>query len=103
MVFVCVSNNCADAVDWLLMHVHIVGVNHEKDTCFEKELVMGYADCKCFAGLVETSKVVSNVGLALCQTHCKQVPVFSRLSKSQLTHVASPQFLPLGQYGLCFG
>ncbi len=42
---------------------------------------MGYADCKYYAGLVETPKVVSNVSLAHCQTRCKQVPVFSRLSK----------------------
>ena len=59
-----------------------VAVNHEYDTCFKNGLVMGYADCKYFAGSVETSKVVSNVSLTLCQTHCKQVPVFSRLSKS---------------------
>ncbi len=50
----------------------------------ETNLVMGYADCKCLADLVETSKVVSIVSLALCQTHCKQVPEFSRLSKSDL-------------------
>ncbi len=58
----------------------------ENDICFENGLVLGYAyaGCKYFqiAGLVETSKVVSNVSLALCQTHCKQVPVFSRLSIS---------------------
>ncbi len=59
-----------------------VVVNHENDTCFENGLVMGYTDCKYFAGFVEISKVVSNVSLGLCQTHCKQVPVFSRLSKS---------------------
>ncbi len=53
-----------------------------KMTRFENRLVMGYADCKYFAGLLETSKVVSIVRLVLCQTHCKQVPVFSRLSKS---------------------
>ena len=35
-----------------------VAVNHENDTCFENGLVMGYADCKYFADLVETSKVV---------------------------------------------
>ena len=51
------------------------------NTYFENGLVMGYADCKYFPGLAETSKVVSMVSLALCQTHCKQVPVFSRLSK----------------------
>ncbi len=45
---------------------------------------MGYADCKYFVGFVETSKEVSIVSLALYQTHCKQVPVFSRLSKSDL-------------------
>ncbi len=47
----------------------------------------------------------------LCQTHCKQVPDFSRASRSDLchvgksksTHVAFLQFLPSGQYGLCFG
>ncbi len=96
---------------------HVV-VNHENDTCFGNGLVIGYADCKCLAGLVETSKVVSIVSLALCQTHCKQVPEFSRLSKSDLitwasfgqpqsmlhfhymlTHVTSLQFLPKGQYG----
>ncbi len=66
-----------------------VAVNHENDTCFENGLVMGYADCKCYAGLVETSKVVSIISLALCQTHCKQVPVFSHLSKSDLIMWAS--------------
>ncbi len=66
-----------------------VAVNHENDTCFENRLVMGYADCKYYAGLVETSKVVSIVSPALCQTHCKQVPVFSRLSKSDLIMWAS--------------
>ena len=35
-----------------------VAVNHENDTCFENGLVMGYADCKYSAGLVETPKVV---------------------------------------------
>ena len=77
---------------------------------------MGYADCKCLAGLVETSKVVSIVILAFCQTHCKKVPDFSRLSKSDLitcnglvlanhmlTHLAFLQFLLSGQYGFCFG
>ena len=53
-----------------------VAVNHENDTYFGNGLVMGYADCRCLAGLVETSKVVSIVSLALCQTHCKQVPEF---------------------------
>ncbi len=41
--------------------------------------MVGYADCKYYAGLVETPK-----SLTLCQTHCKQVPVFSRLSNSHL-------------------
>ncbi len=59
-----------------------VAVNRENDTCFENGLVMGYTDSKYFADLVEASKVVSNVSLALCQTHCKQVPMFSCLSKS---------------------
>ncbi len=40
----------------------------------------------------------------LCQTHCKQVPDFSRAPGSdKLIHIASPKFLPSGQYGLCFG
>ncbi len=63
-------------------NIMFVAVNRENDTCFGKELVMGSADCKYYAGLVETPKVVLKVSLALCQTHCKQVPVFSRLSKS---------------------
>ncbi len=50
---------------------------------------MGYADCKCLAGLVETSNVVSIVSLALCQAHCKQVPEFSRHSESDLITLAS--------------
>ncbi len=54
-----------------------VAVIRENDTYLENGLVMGYADCKYYAGLV------SNISLALCQTHCKQVPA--------------------GQYGLCFG
>ncbi len=61
-----------------------VAVNHENDTYFWKRTC--YAECKCLAGLVETSKVVSIVSLALCQTHCKQVPDFS-------THVQ--YFLPI--------
>ena len=68
-----------------------VAVNHGYDTYFGNGLVMGYADCKCFAGLIETSKVVSIVNLGLCQTHCKQS---ARLF---------PPFLPSGQYGLWFG
>ncbi len=43
---------------------------------------------------------ISIVNLGLCQTHCKQVPDFSRPSGSD---VASLQFLPSGKYGLCFG
>ncbi len=31
-----------------------VEVSHENDPCFENRLVMGYADCKHYAGLVET-------------------------------------------------
>ena len=58
---------------------------------------MGYADCKCLAGLVETLKVVSIVSLALCQTHCRQVPEISRLSKSDLITWAS--FPPVPTYG----
>ena len=50
-----------------------VAVNRENDICFENGHVMGYADCKYYAGLVETPKFVLNVNLALCQTHCKQV------------------------------
>ena len=46
-----------------------------------------------------------NVSLALCQTHCRKVPVFSRLSRNHLIMWCyhTPQFLPTGQYGLCFG
>ncbi len=92
-----------------------VAANHENDTCFGNGLVMGSADCINYAGLV-------NVNLALCQTHCRQVPVFSRLSEYHVitwsksanhscrhsfnlyfTHVSYPQFLPKGQYGLYFG
>ena len=57
------------------------------------------------------------VRLALCQTHCKQVPVFFRISGNHVitwsklanhshwhfTHVSYPQFLHTVQYGLCFG
>ncbi len=35
----------------------------------------------------------------LCQTHCRQVPDFSR----GLGHVVWFQLLPTGQHGLCFG
>ncbi len=45
----CILQNLFEA-DW---HV---AVNHENNTCFENGLVMSYADCKYFAGLVETSK-----------------------------------------------
>ena len=57
-----------------------VAANHENDTFFENGLVMGSADCVNYAGLVETPQVVLGVSLALCQTHCRQVPVFSCLS-----------------------
>ncbi len=54
--------------------------------------------------LVETPSRVSIVRVCLCQTHCKQVPDFSRATGSdKLAHVAFLQFLPLGQYGLCYG
>ncbi len=33
-----------------------VANNRESDTCVGKGLVMGYADCKYYVGLVETSK-----------------------------------------------
>ena len=57
-------------------------VNRETDTCFGNGLVMGSADCLYYAGLVKTQKkVVLRVNLALYQTHCKQVPVFSHLCK----------------------
>ncbi len=42
-----------------------VAVNHENDTCFENGLVMGYADCKCCVGLVETPKTVLTL-IQLC-------------------------------------
>ncbi len=90
-----------------------VAVNHENDTCFGNRLVMGSADCLYYAALVKHQKGCLNVNLALCQTHCRQVPVFSRLSKYHmimwskinqcLTHIAFLQFLPSGQCGLCFG
>ncbi len=35
---------------------NFVAVNHENDTYLENGLVMGYADCKYYAGLVEPSK-----------------------------------------------
>ncbi len=54
-----------------------VAVNHENDTCFGNGLVMGSADCLYYAGLVKTPE---KLFLALCQTHCKQLPVFSCLS-----------------------
>ncbi len=73
-----------------------VAVNHENDTCFGNGLVMGYADCKCLAGLVETSNVVSTF-VRHTASGCLIFPAF------MLTHVASLQFLPMGQYGLCFG
>ncbi len=72
----------------------------------ENGLVMGYADCKCFTGLVETSKVVSIVSLALCQTHCKQVPEFSHLST--VTHRKSVSktcvifMVDHNSFGYCF-
>ena len=62
-------------------YLAIVVANHENETYFENRLVMGYADRKYYAGLVETLKVVS-----------KRKP-------SMLTHVTSLKFLPTGQYG----
>ena len=63
--------------------------------------------------------VVSIIDLGLFQTHCKQVSDFSRPSESDLMTWASfgqslmplhflevkagSEFLPSGQYGLCFG
>ncbi len=78
---------------WIVMQIACqilcVSVNHGYDRYFGNGLVMGYADCKYLAGLVETSKVVSIVNLGLCQTHCKQVPDFSRLCGSDLITWAS--------------
>ncbi len=70
----------------VILSVLVVAVNSENDTYFENGPVMGYADCKYYAGLVETSKVVS-IG-----------PLSDTLQAG-----ASLQFLPMGQYGLCFG
>ncbi len=59
--------------------------------------VMGYADCKYFAGLVETSKVVSKRKPGpLSDTLQAGACIFPPFQKFL-------QFLPTGQYGLCFG
>ena len=50
---------------------------------------MDSADCKNYAGLVKTLEKFFNVKLGLCQTDCRQMPVFSRLSKYTL-HMYHP-------------
>ena len=52
-----------------------------KTTRFRNGLVMVSADCINYAGLVKTLEKLFKRKLDLCQTHRRQVPVFSRLSK----------------------
>ena len=52
-----------------------LSANHENDTYFEIGLVIGIVDCIFCASLGKSN---SYIILALCQTHCKQMPVFSR-------------------------
>ncbi len=57
---------------------------------------MGYADCKYFAGVVETSKVISNVKPGpLSDTLQGGARIFQPFQ----THVAFLQFLPTGNMG----
>ena len=63
-----------------------VAANHENDTCFGNGLVMGSADCMDYARLVKTLEKLFKRKLGLCQTHCRQVPVFSRLSKCHMSN-----------------
>ncbi len=83
---------------------------------FWKRACDGLCGLLTFIGFGWNIKVVSIVNLGLCQTHCRHTalqagawlfPPFRKwpdhVSKFKLTHVASLQFPPSGQYGLCFG
>ncbi len=78
-----------------------------KGSVFQKRTCDGLCRLQVFSGFGWNIKVVSIVNLDLCKTHCKQVPDFSHLCGSDLIKWASfsqfLQFLPSGQYGLCFG
>ena len=71
-------------------------------TRFWNGLVKGIADCIIYAGLdkILWKSFTVHVNLALCQTHCKQVPVFSRPFRC-LSVLPVLQCLLVGQYGLC--
>ncbi len=68
-----------------------------KMTHFGNGLVMGSADCINYVGLVKTLEKLFKRKSGLCQTHCRQVPVFSRLSKYSIytlhTNHASSSYL----------
>ena len=75
---------------------------------FWKLTCNGLCRLQVICGFCLNIKVVSNVSLTLCQTHCKQVPPFQKwldnVGKFMLTHIASLKLLPKGQYGsICFG
>ena len=62
----------------------LVAVNCGYGTCFGYGLVIGYADCECFVGLVETSKVVSIVSLAFVRHTASRCLTFPALKKERL-------------------
>ncbi len=86
--------------------------NRENDTCFLNGLVMGLADFINHAALVKTLEMSSKRKLGPLQDTLQAgdciTPPFRSLSVSQTSatnnsHVPSLQFLPMDQYGLCFG
>ncbi len=75
------SHECMKCFHTLVLMKSCVAANHENNM-FWKQTWDGFSRVHVLCGFSwNTRKVVSNVNLALCQTHCKQVPVFSRLSK----------------------
>ncbi len=107
----------------ILQSVPSVAVSCGYDTCFSVKACDGLYQLIKSIGMDWNTIGVSVNRVDLCQTHCKQVPDFSRPPGSDQvtwakwansrrrytifgkagTHVASLQFLPSGQYGLCFG
>ncbi len=65
-------------------------------TRFGNGLVMGSADCINHAGLIKTLEKLFKCKSGLCQTHCRQVPVFSPLSKYHVItwYKSANQFIP---------
>ncbi len=85
-------------------------VSRENDTYFENGLVIGYADSKCYAGLVEIlkSNFIRKPGplsdtLQPCACIFQCCGQLENDTYFENGHVASLQFLPTSQYGHLLG